>query len=326
MKTFSIANTPIEASRISFGCMTIGGSWDRSPITAETRQTALASLHTALEQGINFFDHADIYCIGKSEAIFSELWQTAPRLREKIYLQSKCGIRFPGDPHEGAPGRYDFSYAHIIRSVEGSLQRLKTDYLDVLLLHRPDPLVEPAEVAHAFDELHQSGKVRFFGVSNHTAAQIALLQKFLHQPLVVNQLELNLVHTHLIDDGIIFNQDDPDRPVRNEGTLEYCRLHDITIQAWAPLAGGFLCGRPSEQPSKRLAQATAVVAELAADKQTSCEAVLIAWLLKHPARIQPVIGTTQPQRIQAACTGDALELTRQEWYKLFIAGRGGPLP
>ena len=326
MKTQPLVNTPLEVSRIAYGCMQIGGRWDSTPLLDQTKRDALAAIRTALELGINFFDHADIYCRGKSEEVFSAIWQESPGLREKIILQTKCGIRLPGDPIGSTFTRYDFSYEHLVNSVEGSLQRLKTDYLDILLLHRPDALVEPEEVAHAFDALHHSGKVRFFGVSNHTAAQIVLLQKHLNQPLVANQLQLSLLHTHLLDEGIAANQDRPVRLIRGEGTLEYCRLHDITIQAWAPLAGGAVVGNFGDRPTDAAAKVTTLVAELAREKDVSREAIAVAWLLRHPARIQPIVGTTKPDRIRAACEADMVELTREEWYQLFIAGRDDRLP
>jgi predicted oxidoreductase len=326
LSTMPLSTTPLNVSRIAYGCMLIGGSWERAtPLTEQNRREALAALRAALECGINFFDHADIYCAGKSEEAFSQLWRESPGLREKIIVQSKCGIRFENDPAPGLPGRYDFSYEHIVRSVEGSLKRLQTDYLDLLLLHRPDALVEPEEVARAFDDLQTSGKVRYFGVSNHTAAQIAFLQSALDQPLVVNQVELSLLHTHLIDAGIVFNQDDPPALRRNEGTLEYCRQHNITLQAWGPLASGAVLG-VGESLSEAARQTAAVVHELARAKQVRPEAIAIAWLLRHPAHIQPIIGTTKPERIRAACEADRVELTREEWYRLFIAGRGGRLP
>lgn len=326
MKTIRISNTPLEVSRIAYGCMNLGGSWGPEPVSGDTREHALRAVHTALDEGINFFDHADIYARGKSEQVFSAIFQQDPGLRDKIFVQSKCGIRFSGDPREDSPGRYDFSYSYIIDSVEGSLQRLGTDYLDLLLLHRPDPLVEPEEVARAFDDLQRSGKVLFFGVSNHTGAQIALLQEYVDQPLVVNQLELNVIHTHLIDEGIVFNQDQPDHPVRGNGTLEYCRAAEITIQAWSPLAEGYVSGREVDNPPERILQTAEVVAQMAKEKDVSREAILIAWILRHPAKIQPIIGTTNPERIRAACQADQVELSREEWYRLFIAGRGAQLP
>jgi predicted oxidoreductase len=240
-------------------------------------------------------------------------------------VQSKCGIRFGGEPDPASPHRFDFSYEHITRSVEGSLKRLKTGYLDVLLLHRPDPLVEPEEVARAFDELHQAGKVRWFGVSNHTAAQLALLQHYVRQPIVANQVAFNVIHTHMLDEGIIFNQSNP-KLARDEGTIEYCRLHNITLQAWGSLAWGQLTGRPVEKPSESVTRTSALVADMAREKGVSGEAILIAWLLRHPAKIQAIIGTTHPQRIATSCQGDAVTLTREEWYRLFVSGRGENLP
>jgi len=316
MKRMKLGNTPLEVSRIALGCMRLSDDRDR----------AIATIRAALDQGINFFDHADIYGQGKPEEIFSEIWKEVPRLRDKILLQSKCGMRFPGDPDARAPKRYDFSYEHIVRSVEGSLRRLQTDYLDVLLLHRPDALVEPEEVARAFDELHGAGKVRFFGVSNHTAAQIQLLQTCVEQPLVANQLEFNIIHAQLINDGVIFNADGRAMASRSEGTIEFCRMQSITVQAWSPLARGALSGRPTDNPEARIEQTAALVAQLAEEKGVSKEAIVIAWLLRHPARIQPIVGTTNPARIAATCQADGLELTREEWCNLFVAGRGGELP
>jgi predicted oxidoreductase len=316
MQTYRLGSSDLNVSRIGYGCMLIGGSWDDAPLTDSVRQAARQSVQAALDAGINFFDHADIYCNGKSEEVFGELWKDSPQLRQQVYLQTKCGIR---------SGRYDFSYEHIIHSVEGSLKRLQTDYIDVLLLHRPDPLVEPEEVARAFDALHQAGKVHWFGVSNHTAAQMELLRKFLNQPIVTNQVEFNLIHTQLLDEGIVFNQNNP-RLTRNEGVMEYCRLHNITLQAWSPLASGQLTGRPRAEAGKLIQAAAEAVRQMASDKGVSPEAILIAWILRHPARIQPLPGTTNPERIRAASEADQVSLSREEWYRLFIAGRGENLP
>ncbi len=325
MKTQTLGVSDLHVTRIAYGCMPLGGGWDYSPASEQTRQQSIRIIRAVLDQGVNFFDHADIYCMGKSEEVFSDIWQTAPELRSQIYLQTKCGIRFSGDPHPDSPHRFDFSYEHILQSVENSLKRLKTDYVDVLLLHRPDPLVEPEEVAHAFDELHQAGKVRWFGVSNHTAAQMELLRRYLNQPIITNQVAFNILHTHMLDEGILFNQDNP-KLARNEGAIEYCRLHNITLQAWGSLAWGLLTGRVPEKPSERITKTTALVAELAQQKGVSGEAILVAWVLRHPAKIQAIIGTTQLDRLYAACQGEQVELTREEWYKLFVAGRGESLP
>ena len=325
MNTQSLGVADMEVTRIAYGCMPLGRSWDDSPLEESTRKEALRIVQIALDQGINFFDHADIYCRGKSEETFATLWQVSPGLRTKIYIQSKCGIRFGGDPNPNSPNRFDFSYEHIIRSVEGSLKRLNTDYLDVLLLHRPDPLVEPDEVAHAFDELHQTGKVCWFGVSNHTAAQLELLRHSVRQPIIANQVAFNVIHTHMLNEGIAFNQDNP-LLSRNEGTIEYCRLHNITLQAWGPLAWGRLTGRETKQPSEQLTKASALVADMAQQKGVSPEAILVAWVLRHPAKILAIIGTTNPGRIKASCEAERIEISREEWYRLFVAARGEGLP
>jgi predicted oxidoreductase len=324
MNTQTLGASDLQVTRIAYGCMPLGGAWDASSISDQTRQKAITAIRAALDEGINFFDNADIYCHGKSEEVFSAIWQEVPALRQKIMLQSKCGIRFENDV-PGAPFRYDFSYEHIMESVEGSLKRLKTDYLDVLLLHRPDPLVEPEEVARAFDELHQAGKVRWFGVSNETAAEMELLRHYVKQPIVTNQVAFNVIHTHMLDEGIIFNQYEP-RLARNEGTIEYCRLHNITLQSWGSLAWGQLTGKPVEKPAQNITRATAVVQELAKKKGVSGEAILVAWILRHPAKIQAIIGTTHPGRIAASCEADGVTLSREEWYQLFVAGRGEDLP
>jgi len=316
MKLMRIGDSNIEASRIGLGCMRLSNDSDE----------AVATLRAALDQGISFFDHADIYGRGKREEVFAAIWHEIPGLRDKIILQSKCGIRHAGTPEESDPTRYDFSYEHIVQSVDGSLQRLNTDYLDILLLHRPDALVEPEEVAKAFDHLQQGGKVRFFGVSNHSPSQIQFLQKYVDQPLVANQLQLSIVHTHLIDEGIVLNRSDYSEPTRGESTLEFCRIHGITIQAWSPLAGGIISGKELAEPNDRIEKIAALVAKMAEQKGVSKEAIVIAWLLRHPARIQPIIGTTNPERIAGACQADGIELTREEWYRLFEAGRGRRLP
>jgi predicted oxidoreductase len=322
MKTYRIANTPFEATRIAYGCMGISGAWSPEPLTDQTRKNALASVRAALDAGMNFFDHADIYAKGKCEEAFSGIWKEMPGLREKVIIQTKCGIRFENDPTQGVPGRYDFSKDHILSSVEGSLRRLKTDYVDILLLHRPDALVEPDEVAAAFEQLYVSGKVRYFGVSNHSAGQIELLKRSVTHPFVVNQLELNVVHSQLIYAGVVVNQDAPATPVHGEGTLEYCRLNNITIQAWSPVAHGKIAKSLAGQGDERMRAAGELATSLAKKKGVSMDAILLAWLLRHPAGIQPILGTTQPERIREACKADDVELTREEWYALLAAGRG----
>jgi predicted oxidoreductase len=324
LTTYTLPHTELKVSRIAYGCMNIGRRWDRTPLTNAERTAAVDVVLAAYEAGITLFDHADIYACGKSEMAFAEVWQRLPDLREKIVLQSKCGIRLEGDPHRSDPDRYDLSYAHIMASVEGSLRRLKTDYLDILLLHRPDPLVEPEEVARAFAELHARGDVCYFGVSNHTAAQIDLLRRYVDQPLLINQVKLSLLHAPLIEEGIVANQENVP-PALASGTLDYCRSRDMLVQAWSPLAKGKLFNRP-KHASDELNRAAALVARLALIKQTSQEAIVLAWLLRHPAPIQPVVGSTRPERVRAACLADSVDLTREEWYALLAAARGAPVP
>ncbi len=313
MRSYDLA-PGLSATRVMYGCMPLAGSWDEQPTTAAARARAVKAVRAALDAGIDCFDHADIYCRGKSEAVFADVLAEIGVGRDRLLLQSKCGIRFAGEPDATAPARYDFSYAHIIAATEAILARLRTDRLDLLVLHRPDALVEPEEVARAFDHLHAAGKVRHVGVSNHTAAQIELMRRHLRQKIVVNQVQLSLVHSHLIDDGVFANTDAATLGVG--GTLDYCRLHDITIQAWGPLGGGAaLGGTQRPELAKR-------IATICARAGCAPEAVPIAWLLRHPARIQPIIGSTDPARIAAACGADAVELSREEWYALAAAGRG----
>jgi predicted oxidoreductase len=316
MNTYRIANTDLTVSRLSYGCMMLG--------RPEAAGRAGEMLAAALDQGINHFDHADVYGRGNSEIVFGEALRQTPGARDKIVLQSKCGIRPANTPLLGDAGRYDFSYDHIVSVVEGSLIRLQTDHLDLLLLHRPDALVEPEEVARAFTELHAAGKVRYFGVSNHSPAQIELLKRYVAQPLVANQLEVSLVHNYMIEEGVLVNQPVA-RFAASSGLLDYCRLHDILIEAWSPVASGQLID-PRPDASERVVAAAKRVAELAATHNTTREAIALAWLLRHPAGIQPIIGTTKVERLIASCQADSVSLTREEWYSLLNAARGSNVP
>jgi predicted oxidoreductase len=326
MKTQTIPQTDLVGSAIIFGCMRIGGSWDPSPISASTLESALRSVKAALDAGFTFFDHADVYCFGKSEQAFGEMLKATPSVRDKIIVQSKCGIRFGGSPRPSDPTRYDFSFEHIMSSVEGSLKRLHTDRLDILLLHRPDPLMEPGEIARAFDQLQKTGKVRYFGVSNFAGYQIDLLKTAVKQPVVANQIQLSLLHSGLIDAGAAVNQKTPQFTNPGEGVLEYCRIHQISIQAWSPLDGGKLTGAAlTYKDEARALRAAELVKQMSEEKKVSREAIVLAWLLRHPGAIQPIIGTTKPERIRH--TPEALEvtLTREEWYTLYTTARGEPM-
>ncbi len=327
MNTYRIPRTDLVVSRLAYGCMKIGGSWDHSPVSAETEATARAAVEAALECGINFFDHADIYCCGKSESVFGRLLADTPSLRERIVLQSKVGIRFANDAYEsGEPARYDFSREHIAHSTEAILRRLQTDRLDILLLHRPDPLVEPEEVAAAFDALHAAGKVRYFGVSNHTPAQIELLRRHVRQPLVVNQLEFSLAQPALVVEGVLANRSGSTTEANlSTGLLDYCRLHDILVQAWGPVGGGRLL-RAIGAETGPLTACADLLAKIANEKNTTPDAVALAWILRHPAGIQPILGTTRAERVRDAAPADTVRLTREEWYALLAAARGQKVP
>ncbi|MFF4261365.1 aldo/keto reductase family oxidoreductase [Streptomyces virginiae] len=308
--------------RVLYGCMGLGGSWDPDPYGPADIDAAEAAVVAALDSGITTFDHADIYRHGKAEAVFGEVLARTPGLRERITLQTKCGIRL-GD--EDRPGMYDLRGASIARRVEESLTRLRTDVIDVLLLHRPDPLADVDETAAALTSLHRQGLVRGFGVSNMGAAQIAHLQARLDVPLVANQLEMSLHSRAWVEAGVLLNTPDSARNGFPFGTLEHCRDHGIRLQAWGALAQGRFTGL-QETPAER---ATAdLLTELARKKDTTPETVLLWWLMRHPAAIAPVIGSARPERIRA-CADAALrepELTHEEWYELWITARGVPLP
>lgn len=269
-------------------------------------------IHTAQEEGINVFDHADIYGKGECESLFAEAISMNPSVREKMVIQSKCGIR------KGSTGFFDFSKEHILSSVDGILKRLQTDYLDILLLHRPDPLMEPSEVAEAFTKLKDSGKVRNFGVSNHNPMQIELLQREIDQKLVVNQVQFSLAHTPLIDSGITLNMNTDSSINRDSSTLEYCRLNDITLQAWSPFQSGFFDG-PFVGNTDKFPELNTVLTRLADKYGVTPTTIATAWITRHPANIQVVIGTTNLSRIKEASAGSNIPLTREEWYELYAA-------
>ncbi len=305
MKYIKFANSDINASEISLGCMRISDM---------SNQEVSNLIHTALDEGINFFDHADIYGGGKSEEVFSTAIGMNAGLREKMYLQTKCGIR---------QGMYDFSKEHILEAVNGSLKRLQTDYVDVLLLHRPDALVEPQAVAEAFDILQNSGKVKYFGVSNQNPMQIELLRRYVQQPIIANQLQLSIMFTGMIDRGINVNMK-VDRSIdRDGGILDYCRLHDITIQPWSPFQYGFFEGVFLD--NDKFPELNQKINEIAAAKGVPNTAIAIAWLLRHPARMQPIVGTTNANRLKDICKASDVTLSRQEWYEIYLAA-GNMLP
>uniref|UniRef100_UPI00406C3196 aldo/keto reductase n=1 Tax=Paenibacillus sp. FSL R7-0345 TaxID=2954535 RepID=UPI00406C3196 len=324
LKTLPLNVRGIPASRIALGCMGLGGGWDHEPLTADNIRQGHEAVEAALSIGINFFDHADIYTRGKAEKVFGQIFKDRPGLREEMIIQSKCGIRLiePGD----TSNTFDISGEHILKSVDGTLSRLGTDYLDILLLHRPDPLMDPEEIAEALHQLKQSGKVRHFGVSNMSAAQIRLLQHYCDEPFIVNQLHMSLAKISWLDAMVSVNREPWKDITFPEGTVEYCRMENIQLQAWGPLAQGSFSGRSLEGQPESVVNTAAMVSSLAEQKSTTPEAIVLSWLMTHPAAIQPVIGTVNPKRIAACAGADQLELTRKEWYELYISSRGEKLP
>ncbi|ROS23943.1 aldo/keto reductase family oxidoreductase [Cellulomonas sp. PhB150] len=304
MKTFTLAGTDITVPNVVLGLMRIGDKSDD-----EVREL----VHAGRDAGIDFVDHADVYGdeLHACERRFAEAMRLSPAERDAITIQTKCGI-VPAD------GTFDFSYEHIVESVEGSLAALGTDRIDILLLHRPDALVEPEEVARAFDELEAAGKVRAFGVSNQTPGQIELLRKFVRQPIVANQLQLSITHAPMIAQGVAVNMLGEGQSIdRDHGIVDYCRLHDITIQAWSPFQAGFFTG--VFLGSKDYPELNAVIDRLAATYDVPPIAIATAWITRHPANMQVVLGTTNPERVSGAALGSELPLTRPEWYELFRA-------
>lgn len=309
MKYVKLADGSIHASQIILGC----GHFHK----ISTAQTS-ALVDTALEQGINFFDHADVYGsevhgTGKSEEVFGEVLKARPGLREDVFIQSKCGLVNYWSPET----YYSFDPQHIQTAVEGSLKRLQTDYLDVLLLHRPDPLMEPKVVGEAFQKLHDSGKVRHFGVSNMNPLQMQLLQSGLKQRLIVNQVQFSVVHTPMLDAGLHVNMACDAATMRDGGTIEYARLHGVGLQAWSPFHYGENVG--IYLGSDQYPELNAVLNELAARYDVPPAAIAIAWILRHPARIQPLVGSTKPRRLMDACRACDVSLTREDWWRLYKA-------
>lgn len=304
MYTIELGKTGLQVPTVAVGCMRISDMNEKE---------ISAFINTALENGANFFDHADIYGDGKSETVFGKA--VSPALREQLLVQTKCSI-VPGK-------RFDFSYEHIMASVEGSLKRLGMEYVDVLLLHRPDALMEPEEVAKAFDELKTSGKVRHFGVSNQNPYQMQLLQNDLDMPLCANQLQFGIMHAPMLNWGINVNMYNNSGVDRDGGVLDYCRLNKITIQPWSPLQYGFFEGCFID--NEKFPELNRVLAELAEQYGVSKTTIAFAWILRHPAKMQPVTGTTNLTRLQDCLKGADVKLTRDEWYRIYLAA-GNRLP
>lgn len=298
MKYINTFSETKEVSQVALGCMRIGNMSDKE---------ADLYLGNAVDLGINYFDHADIYGRGRCEEVFGAALKRNPTLREKIYIQTKCSI-IPGS-------MYDFSKEHIVSAVDGSLKRLGTEHIDVLLLHRPDLLMEPAEVAEAFDELQRKGKVGAFGVSNHSPMQIELLQREVRQKLAINQMQLSITNANMIACGANVNLPCEDG-INYDGYLrDYCRLKGITIQPWSPLQYGFIAGSFLE--NSKYEKLNAAIEELSEKYGITPTGMAIAWLLRLPEKMQPIVGSTNPDRIKAVAQAADVTISREDWYRIY---------
>lgn len=305
MRKIELGKSGLKVPVVAVGCMRIDSL---------SKADAQYFVKSALDEGANFFDHADIYADGDCESIFADAIEMTPNIREKIILQSKCGIR---------DGMFDFSEGHILEAVDGSLKRLKTEYLDVLLLHRPDALVEPEEVASAFDKLERSGKVRLFGVSNQNPMQIKLLKKYVKQAIVANQLQLSITNATMISAGFQVNMLTETAVNRDGSILDFCRLHDITVQPWSPFQYGFFEGVFLN--NEKFPELNNKINEIADKYCVTNTTIALAWILRHPAKMQPVIGTMNIDRLKDCIKAADVYLTREEWYSIFLSA-GNFLP
>ncbi len=300
MKLIDFGKSSIKVPQIAVGCMGLAGL---------SQPEAERFIEFCLENGANFFDHADIYGSGECEKLFGKVLKSNPGLRDKIILQSKCGI---------VPGKmYDCSEEHILKAADASLKRLNTEQLDVLLLHRPDALMEPEEVASAFEKLHTSGKVKFFGVSNHKPSQIELIKKYCGLPVTANQLQLSITECNMIANGMEVNMSTPGAADRDGSVLDYCRLNGITVQAWSPYRYGFFEGIYLD--NEKFPELNAKLKEIAELYGITPSGVVAAWILRHPAKIQMITGTMKTLRMKEIFNGAEINITREQWYEIYCS-------
>jgi predicted oxidoreductase len=314
MKTQRLGKSELVSARLSYGNMRTVGTWDPKEVTPERLDKAIAIHIAAYEAGYTLFDTADIYCRGMCETALGGALKRVKGMRDRILVATKCGIRFGGDPEPDSPHRYDFSVEHIIWSAEQSLLRLGIETIDLYQLHRPDLLMNPPEIAGAFDKLKRAGKVREFGVSNFSPSFVSALQAHVPFPLIVNQVE---IHINRLDPFV-------------DGTLDQCIERNITPLSWSPLAGGWLgAGRtlaPDAPDRQRRQKVLDTLDVVAAAHGVSRTVVALAWLLKHPSNIIPIVGSASPENIVEATKADDVDLTRDEWYQILLASRGKALP
>lgn len=314
MQSIPLGVSSLAASRLAYGCWRVAGTWNPAEVTEECRTTGRQAIIAAYESGYTLFDNADIYCRGEAERLLGKVLQEVSGMRNRVVVATKCGIRPTGDPNPDSPGRYDFSSEYIVHACEESLKRLGIDVIDLYMLHRPDYLANPEEIAEAFTSLRSAGKVRYFGISNFRPTLVTAVQAVCPMPLVVHQVEISLAKLDVFTDG----------------TLDQCLIERITPMAWSPLAGGlFGAGAHKLLPSQQTYRVDSIVTvldDIARQRGVSRTVVALAWLLKHPTRIQPIVGSNVPERIREAAQADTLELSREEWYRLLIAARGEPMP
>ena len=314
MKTVSLGDSSLVCSRLAYGCWRIAGTWNSDEVSADAETKGQRAVLAAYEAGFSLFDHADIYCDGVAEKIFGKVLKEVQGMRDRVVIATKCGIRKPGEPQANAPYRYDFSADHIVSSCELSLRRLGVEFIDLYQLHRPDYLMHPEEIAGAFARLQQSGKVRKFGVSNFRPSQVVALQRACPMRLLVNQVEISLANLACFEDG----------------TLDQCMAEKITPMAWSPLAGGQLADGarrllPSQE-SYRIKPLVAALDALGKAQGLSRTVLALAWLMKHPSGIVPIVGSTNPSSIREASRATDVHISREDWYRLLEAARGERLP
>lgn len=304
MEYFTIPNTDLKASRLALGCMRIG---------SKSVDEAEELIKATLKEGINFFDHSDIYGKGECEKLFGKILSINPELRKEMIIQTKCDIV----PDYAGGKRYDTSKEYILNCVDKSLERLQCGYIDILLLHRMDALCDPKEVAETFNELHEKRKVHYFGVSNHSVSKMALLKKYMKQPLIINQMQLSIIHSYMFDADFYVNMADKEAIDRDNGMIDYCQLNDITIQPWCPLQASWEDGTFIDNP--KYFRLNEVLKRLSDEYHVDKSAIALAWILRHPAIMQPIIGTTSIQHLKESCKAAGIRLTRQQWYDLYMA-------
>ena len=314
MQTVTLGVGPLKSSRIAYGCWRIAGSWNPAEVTPESEAIGKRAVNTAFDLGYSFFDTADVYGRGIAERLLGQVLKETPAMRDKIVIATKCGIRPKGNPSPDSPARWDFSADYLVAACEASLRRMGIDAVDIFMLHRPDYLADPQEIAKAFTLLRDSGKARFFGISNFRPTLVTAVQVTCPMPVIVHEVEISLAQMSSFTDG----------------TLDQCLIERITPLAWSPLAGGLLGGGAKRlltaQQKYRTDPIIAVLDEIAKARGVTRTVIALAWLLKHPAKILPIIGTTNPERIREALQSTEQELGREDWYRLLEAARGEPLP